>query len=267
MTEVIGIKFEENGAVEYVVPDKNYTKGDFVVVLEKKDKRLAQVVMENTVFPEVSLPVDLNRVEGLASERDFARYDENLLKAEQSMRVVADLIAQNQLDMKVVDIVFPLNSSYVLISFVAEKRVDFRQLLEDLAAYFKTRIELRQISSREESKIYGGLGPCGRALCCSSFLGEFPPVSIKMAKNQSLSLNSGKMNGVCGRLCVVSVMKMFYRDSKASYPDLGEEIETKEGRGQVIAIDVIAGTVKVMFEKGGAPLTYGVEEVQLNGKA
>ena len=260
MTEVIGIKFEENGAVEYVVPDKNYTKGDFVVVLEKKDKRLAQVVMENTVFPEVSLPVDLNRVEGLASERDFARYDENLL--------VADLIAQNQLDMKVVDIVFPLNSSYVLISFVAEKRVDFRQLLEDLAAYFKTRIELRQISSREESKIYGGLGPCGRALCCSSFLGEFPPVSIKMAKNQSLSLNSGKMNGVCGRLmCCLSYEDDFYRDSKASYPDLGEEIETKEGRGQVIAIDVIAGTVKVMFEKGGAPLTYGVEEVQLNGKA
>ena len=268
MTEVIGIKFEENGAVEYVVPDKNYTKGDFVVVLEKKDKRLAQVVMENTVFPEVSLPVDLNRVEGLASERDFARYDENLLKAEQSMGVVADLIAQNQLDMKVVDIVFPLNSSYVLISFVAEKRVDFRQLLEDLAAYFKTRIELRQISSREESKIYGGLGPCGRALCCSSFLGEFPPVSIKMAKNQSLSLNSGKMNGVCGRLmCCLSYEDDFYRDSKASYPDLGEEIETKEGRGQVIAIDVIAGTVKVMFEKGGAPLTYGVEEVQQDRKS
>ena len=149
MTEVIGIKFDENGAVEYVVNDKNYPKGDFEDVLEKKDKRLAQVVMENTVFPEVSLPVDLNRVEGLASERDFARYDENLLKAEQSKRVVADLIAQNQLDMKVVDIVFPLYSSYELISFVAEKRVDFRQLLEDLAAYFKTRIELRQISSRE----------------------------------------------------------------------------------------------------------------------
>ncbi len=138
---------------------------------------------------------DLNRVEGLASERDFARYDENLLKAEQSMGVVADLIAQNQLDMKVVDIVFPLNSSYVLISFVAEKRVDFRQLLEDLAAYFKTRIELRQISSREESKIYGGLGPCGRALCCSSFLGEFPPVSIKMAKNQSFGVEEVQLNG------------------------------------------------------------------------
>ena len=181
---------------------------------------------------------------------------------------MSDLIAQNQLDMKVVDIVFPLNSSYVRISFVAEKRVDFRQLLKDLATYFKTRIELRQISSREESKIYGGLGPCGRALCCSSFLGEFPPVSIKMAKNQSLSLNSGKMNGVCGRLmCCLSYEDEFYRNSKTSYPDLGEEIETKEGRGQVIAIDVIAGTVKVMFEKGRAPLTYRVEEVQLNGKA
>ena len=217
LTEVIGIKFEETGAVEYVVPDKNYAKDDFVVVLEKKDKRLAQVVMENTDFPELSLPTDLNRVEGLAGERDFARYD---------------------------------------------------QLLKDLASYFKTRIELRQISSREESKIYGGLGPCGRALCCSSFLGEFPPVSIKMAKNQSLSLNSGKMNGVCGRLmCCLSYEDDFYRDSKASYPDLGDEIETKDGTGQVVAIDVIAGTIKVVFEKGRAPLTYGVEEVQLNGKA
>lgn len=268
MTEVIGIKFEETGAVEYVVPDRNYAKDDFVVVLEKKDKRLAQVVMENTDFPEVSLPADLNRVEELAGEKDFARYDENLLKAEKSMGVVADLIAQNQLEMKVVDIVFPLNCSYVLISFVAEKRVDFRQLLKDLASYFKTRIELRQISSREESKIYGGLGPCGRALCCSSFLGEFPPVSIKMAKNQSLSLNSGKMNGVCGRLmCCLSYEDDFYRDSKASYPDLGDDIETKDGTGQVVAIDVIAGTIKVVFEKGRAPLTYGVEEVQLNGKA
>ena len=268
MTEVIGIKFEETGAVEYVVPDKNYAKDDFVVVLEKKDTRLAQVVMENTDFPEVSLPADLNRVEGLAGEKDFARYDENLLKAEKSMGVVAELIAQNQLDMKVVDIVFPLNNSYVLISFVAEKRVDFRQLLKDLASYFKTRIELRQISSREESKIYGGLGPFGRVLCYSSFLGEFPPVSIKMAKNQSLSLNSGKMNGVCGRLmCCLSYEDDFYRDSKASYPDLGDEIETKDGTGQVVAIDVIAGTIKVVFEKGRAPLTYGVEEVQLNGKA
>ncbi|MED9988322.1 MAG: signal peptidase II, partial [Streptococcus salivarius] len=112
MTEVIGIKFEETGTIEYVVPDRNYAKDDFVVVLDKKDKRLAQVVMENTNFPEVSLPTDLNRVEGLAGERDFARYDENLLKAEKSMGVVADLIAQNQLDMKVVDIVFPLNNSY-----------------------------------------------------------------------------------------------------------------------------------------------------------
>ncbi|MEF2810295.1 MAG: regulatory iron-sulfur-containing complex subunit RicT, partial [Streptococcus sp.] len=168
MTEVIGIKFEENGMVEYVIPDRHYAKDDFVVVLEKKDKRLAQVVVENTDFPEVSLPNDLNRVERLAEEGDFARYNDNLLKAEKSMAVVADLILQNQLEMKVVDIVFPLNGSYVLINFVAEKRVDFRQLLKDLAAYFKTRIELHQISSREESKIYGGLGPCGRALCCSS---------------------------------------------------------------------------------------------------
>ncbi|MFR8245103.1 MAG: regulatory iron-sulfur-containing complex subunit RicT [Streptococcus sp.] len=205
----------------------------------------------------------MNRVEGLAGEKDFARYDENLLKAEKSMGVVAELIAQNQLDMKVVDIVFPLNNSYVLISFVAEKRVIFVNCSRIWRLILR-RIELRQISSRESN--FGGLGPW--TCMFSSFLGEFPPVSIKMAKNQSLSLNSGKMNGVCGRLmCCLSYEDDFYRDSKASYPDLGEEIETKEGRGQVIAIDVIAGTVKVMFDKGGAPLTYGVEEVQLNGKA
>ena len=263
MTEVIGIKFEENGAVEYVVPDKNYTKGDFVVVLEKKDKRLAQVVMENTVFPEVSLPVDLNRVEGLASERDFARYDENLLKAEQSMRVVADLIAQNQLDMKVVDIVFPLNSSYVLISFVAEKRVDFRQLLEDLAAYFKTRIELRQIGVRDEAKILGGIGPCGRQLCCSTFLGDFMPVSIKMAKDQGLSLNPVKISGLCGRLmCCLKYENDEYEAAKKELPDYGKEVITPDGKGKVVGLNLLSRIVKVRLHGREIAADYDYEEIK-----
>lgn len=266
MTEVIGIKFEEKGMLEYVIPDKTYVKNDFVVVREKKGHRLGQVLVSNTELPETSLPQQLNQVCRPATAKDIVAYEKNILKAESSLSLVTELIVKNNLDMKVVDIVFPLEQSYVLISFVAEKRVDFRQLLKDLAGYFKTRIELRQITSREESKIYGGVGPCGRALCCSSFLGEFPPVSIKMAKNQSLSLNSGKMNGVCGRLmCCLSYEDDFYRESKEIYPDLGEVVATKDGQGQVVAIDVISQTVKVSFDGGHAPLIYGVEEVILNG--
>lgn len=266
MTEVVGIKFEENGAITYCLPDQPYAENDLVVVKEKKGKRLGQVVVANTDFPEKNLPKDLNPIIRMAGTKDIANYHANVQEADASMQVVTNLIASNGLDMKVVDIAFSLERSYVLISFVAEKRVDFRQLLKDLASHFKTRIELRQISNREESKIYGGLGPCGRALCCSSFLGEFPPVSIKMAKNQSLSLNSGKMNGVCGRLmCCLSYEDDFYRESKEVYPDLGETVRTKDGQGQVVAIDVIAETVKVSLEQGHAALTYGVEEVHLNG--
>ena len=137
-----------------------------------------------------------------------------------------------------------------------------------MASVFRTRIELRQIGLRDEAKMIGGMGYCGRPLCCAAFLGDFKPVSIRMAKSQGMSLNPTKISGICGRLmCCLSYEDDFYRDSKASYPDLGDEIETKDGTGQVVAIDVIAGTIKVLFEKGRAPLTYGVEEVQLNGKA
>ena len=195
MTEVLSVKYEETGKVVYVLPNQNYQVGDYLVIKNKKGCRLAQAVTANEEMDDVKLPAEMDKVLRPANEKDFQAYQENLELAMNSFDKVNELTKANQLKMKVIDIVFPLERSYVLITFCAEDRVDFRQLLRDLAAHFKTRIELRQINSREEAKVYGG----GRALCCASFLGEFPPVSIKMVKNQGMSLSTGKTAGICGR--------------------------------------------------------------------
>lgn len=268
MIEVIGIKYEETDSISYVLPDRTYQKDDFLVVQNRKGSRLAQVVQENFAMSADKLP-DIEQIDKVlrkAEQADIETYQNNLILAEESFAKVNALIQKNQLEMKLIDIVFPLERRQVLITFVAEHRVDFRQLLKDLANFFKARIELRQINSREESKIYGGLGPCGRALCCSSFLGEFPPVSIKMAKNQNLSLNSGKTTGVCGRLmCCLSFEDDFYRASKEKFPDLGTKVNTQNGQGIIAGIDVISETVKVRFEETSGLLTYALEEVKING--
>lgn len=268
MIEVIGIKYEKTGRINYVLPDQTYQKEDYLIVKKHKGSHLAQVVQTNFEMSADKLPdtEQMDRAVRRAEAADIETYHNNLKLAENSFSKVRDLIQKNQLEMKLIDIVFPLEREQVLITFVAEHRVDFRQLLKDLANLFKARIELRQINSREESKIYGGLGPCGRALCCSSFLGEFPPVSIKMAKNQNLSLNSGKTTGICGRLmCCLSFEDDFYRESKEKFPDLGASVETQNGQGIVAGIDVISETVKVRFEENPGLLTYALEEVRVNG--
>ncbi|WP_019781568.1 regulatory iron-sulfur-containing complex subunit RicT, partial [Streptococcus sobrinus] len=187
MTEVIGVKYEENDLLSYVLPDQAYEKNDLVVVPLRKGNRLAQVVQANQDLDDKVLPAQVDRVLGPARQQDLERYRANQIFAQDNMTAVKDMIANRNLKMKLVSIAFPLDRSRVFISFTAEHRVDFRQLLKDLAGYFRARIELRQINTRDEAKIFGGLGPCGRPLCCSSFLGDFPPVSIKMVKNQGLS--------------------------------------------------------------------------------
>ncbi|MGT2636822.1 regulatory iron-sulfur-containing complex subunit RicT [Streptococcus ratti] len=268
MIEVIAIKYEKAGRINYVLPDQTYQEEDFLVVKKHKGNHLAQVVRANFDISADKLPdtEQMDRAVRRAEAADIEAYHNNLRLAEDSFPKVRELIQKNQLEMKLIDIVFPLEREQVLITFVAEHRVDFRQLLKDLANLFKARIELRQINSREESKVYGGLGPCGRALCCSSFLGEFPPVSIKMAKNQNLSLNSGKTTGICGRLmCCLSFEDDFYRESKEKFPDLGASVETQNGQGVVAGIDVISETVKVRFDENPSLLTYALEEVRVNG--
>ena len=266
MTEVLSVKYEETGSIVYVLPNKKYKRGDYVVVKNKKGCRLAQVVTSNEVIDEVKLPAEMDSVTRLANEKDKQAFQENIDLAKHSFSTVNELILANDLKMKVIDIIFPLERSYALITFSAEERVDFRQLLRDLAGHFKTRIELRQINSREEAKVYGGVGPCGRALCCSSFLGEFPPVSIKMVKNQGMSLSTGKTAGICGRLmCCLSFEDDFYKTSKEKFPDVGTEIETADGLGVIVGIDVFSDTVKVRLPEKHTLLTYALEEVKVRG--
>ena len=266
MTEVLSVKYEETGKVVYVLPNQNYQVGDYLVIKNRNGCRLAQVVTANEDMDEVKLPAEMDSVLRQANDKDFQAYQENLTLAMNSFDKVNELIEANQLKMKVIDIVFPLERSYVLITFCAEDRVDFRQLLRELAAHFKTRIELRQINSREEAQVYGGVGPCGRVLCCASFLGEFPPVSIKMVKNQGMSLSTGKTAGICGRLmCCLSFEDEFYKTSKEKFPDLGTEIETVDGLGVVAGIDVFSDVVKVRLPERHTLLTYALEEVKVRG--
>lgn len=266
MTEVLSVKYEETGSIVYVLPNKKYKLGDYVVVKNKKGCRLAQVVTSNEVIDEVKLPAEMDSVTRLANEKDKQAFQENIDLAKHSFSTVNELILANDLKMKVIDIIFPLERSYVLITFSAEERVDFRRLLRNLAGHFKTRIELRQINSREEAKVYGGVGPCGRALCCSSFLGEFPPVSIKMVKNQGMSLSTGKTAGICGRLmCCLSFEDDFYKTSKEKFPDVGTEIETADGLGVIAGIGVFSDTVKVRLPEKHTLLTYALEEVKVRG--
>ncbi|MFC3931341.1 PSP1 domain-containing protein [Streptococcus dentapri] len=266
MTEVIGIKYEENGQIFYVLPDKMYDKNALVVVRLNKGDRLAQVVRPNEDLDTQTLPAKMATVLRAARSQDIERHHANLDHAQQNITSVKELIAKHNLDMKLVNIAFPLDRSHVFITFTAEQRVDFRQLLKDLAAHFKARIELRQVNSREEAKIYGGLGPCGRPLCCSTFLGDFPPVSIKMLKNQNLSLSSGKTTGLCGRLlCCLSFEDDFYQEAKQRFPDYGSIVQTKEGSGTVAGMDVFSETVKVRFDDKSTLLTYSLEELIING--
>ena len=245
MTQVVKIKDRETGQVSYLETESALALESFVVVKHKKGTHLAQVITSPKEIEANRLPSKLPTFVRQASKRDFQIADENRQQAADAFSDVNELIKRSKLKMNLVTIAFPLDRDHVLITFTADGRVDFRGLLRDLASYFRMRIELRQINSREESKVYGGLGPCGRALCCSTFLGEFPPVSIKMVKNQGLSITSGKGNGLCGRLkCCLNYEEAFYEEAMADFPDVGELIDTQDGQGEVLAIDIFAKTLE-----------------------
>ncbi|MBM7636186.1 PSP1 domain-containing protein [Streptococcus saliviloxodontae] len=266
MTEVIGVRYADDNELVYVRADQIYRKDDLLVINQKKGNRLAKVFLENHEVAESKLPTELATVFSIADSRDIQAFEANRQLAQDSLPKVKDLIRLNDLEMKLVAITFPLDRQRVLITFTSEKRVDFRQLLKDLAKLFRTRIELRQINQREEAKVYGGLGPCGRPLCCSTFLGDFPPVSIKMLKNQRLSLNSGKYNGLCGRLmCCLSFEDDFYKEAKTKFPDYGSSVTTKDGVGHVTGFDVFADTVRVSLDDSHRQLTYALEEIESYG--
>ncbi|WP_159582900.1 regulatory iron-sulfur-containing complex subunit RicT [Streptococcus halichoeri] len=266
MKQVIGVTYRKYAQSHLVQTQEAYPIGTQVLIKEGKAIYLGEVNEPARMMADKEVPKQLPRCLRRAKAKDIQAATANDYAAKASYAKVQALLQSNQLTVKLQEIIFPLDRQFVLITFASDKRVDFRNLLKDLAAYFRMRIELQQINSRAQARISGGLGPCGRPLCCSSFLGEFPKLSIKMAKNQNLSLSSGKSSGYCGHLlCCLQYEDQFYQESKAKFPDFGQTVLTKDGQAIVTGIDIFNDVVAVRFFDHYPIVHYALEEVTISG--
>ncbi len=251
MTEIIGVRFKDVGKVYYFSPDgKRLNVGDRVIVETARGVECGDVVIGNREIEDEKVVQPLKPIIRPANASDIETLEKNRRREQEIMQVFTRKIAEHKLEMKPIDIDCTFDGSKILFYFTAESRVDFRELVKDLASVYRTRIELRQIGVRDEAKMMGGLGICGRKFCCSSFLGEFQPVSIKMAKEQSLSLNPTKISGTCGRLmCCLKYEQDCYEELLKITPKIGALVDTPEGRGVVEDTNLLTGAVKVKLEK------------------
>ena len=250
MTEIIGIRFKEVGKVYYFSPqDKKLSPGDKVIVETARGTECGEVVIPNREVNDKDVVKPLKPIIRIANDDDFRRIRENEEKEVEIMKTFTKKIAEHKLRMKPIDVEYTFDGSKILFYFSAENRVDFRELVKDLAGIYRTRIELRQIGVRDEAKMLGGLGICGRPFCCASFLPEFQPVSIKMAKEQSLSLNPTKISGTCGRLmCCLKYEQDSYEALLRITPKVGAIVETPDGQGQVEETNLLTGILKVKLK-------------------
>lgn len=267
MLEIVGIRFKEVGKVYYFDPNGlKFQKGDKVIVETARGVECGEVTIENREISEEELVSPLKPVIRAATEEDLKIVEENRLKEKKAYAICEEKIANHGLEMKLVDVEYTFDNNKILFYFTADGRVDFRELVKDLASVFRTRIELRQIGVRDESKMLGGFGICGRPFCCHTFLGEFQPVSIKMAKEQGLSLNPVKISGTCGRLmCCLKYEQDTYEHLLRHTPKVGAIVETSEGRGTVIENNLITGLLKVRLDRrpDAAPLIIDRHDVKL----
>jgi len=267
MAEVIGVRFKEVGKVYYFDPDgQQLKKGDRVIVETVRGIECGEVAMDNREVDDEQIIKPLKKLIRIANEADIAQFHANKQKEKDAFAICQQKIANHNLDMKLVDVEYTFDGGKVLFYFTADGRVDFRELVKDLAGVFKTRIELRQIGVRDESKMLGGLGICGRPFCCSSFLGEFQPVSIKMAKEQGLSLNPTKISGACGRLmCCLKYEQNAYEYLLKITPKPGAIVETNEGAGTVVDFSLLTGKLKVQLHDNpdAQPKVFDRKEVKL----
>jgi len=249
---VIGVRFKRAGKVYYFDPGEWEIKaGDSVVVETARGLEFGEVITGARDVPDARLVTPLRKVVRPATEQDVRNAQENEENTRNAYNICQEKIAQHKLEMKLVDVEYTFDKSRILFYFTANGRVDFRALVKDLASVFRTRIELRQIGVRDEAKMLGGLGPCGRQICCGAFLGDFQPVSIKMAKEQSLSLNPTKISGLCGRLmCCLKYEQETYEQLRKRMPRVGKDIVTPDGIGTVLEIQVLKEMVRVRINKG-----------------
>lgn len=249
MTKVIGVRFRNAGKIYYFAPGKfDIKSGDHVIVETARGIEYGYVVLGSREVEDNKVVQPLKSVIRMANAEDEATENSNKKKEKEAFKVCLEKIRKHNLEMKLIDVEYTFDNNKVLFYFTADGRIDFRELVKDLAAVFKTRIELRQVGVRDETKIVGGVGVCGRALCCHSYLSEFIPVSIKMAKEQNLSLNPTKISGVCGRLmCCLKNEEETYEYLNSKLPGIGDYVTTDDGlKGEVHGVNVLRQLVKVV---------------------
>lgn len=266
MKEIVGVRFKSVGKIYYFSPgDLRLTVGDRVIVETVRGVECGEVVIANRQIEDNQLSTPLKPIIRAATEQDMQVLAKNKEKEKDAFRICEEKIAFRKLKMNLVDVECTFDNNKLLFYFTAENRVDFRELVKDLAAVFRTRIELRQIGVRDEAKILGGLGICGREFCCKSYMGDFQPVSIKMAKEQGLSLNPTKISGTCGRLmCCLKNEHNVYEELLKITPKVGALVVTPEGdKGRVEDVNLITGKLRVKTEKSEVPVTVTRDEVKL----
>ena len=267
MTEVVGARFKDVGKIYYFAPNNiKFEVDDHVIVETIRGVECGIIAIANRMIDDSELKSPLKPVIRLATEKDLLQVEANHKKEKDAFGICEEKIAKHNLGMKLVDVEYTFDGNKILFYFTADGRVDFRELVKDLASVFKTRIELRQIGVRDEAKMLGGIGICGRPFCCNTFLGEFQPVSIKMAKEQGLSLNPSKISGTCGRLmCCLKYEQNVYDELLSSTPAQGSYVSTSDGKGYVTEVNLFKGSVKVLLDsqKDGVAKTYDKKTVRV----
>lgn len=267
MSNVVGVRFKPVGKIYYFNPlNLNLKKGQHVIVETARGIEMGTVAMGVCDISDDDITKPLRDIIRIATQEDIKKCEKNKEKEKEAFKICSEKIKKHNLDMKLTEVEYTFDESKLLFYFTADGRVDFRELVKDLATVFKTRIELRQIGVRDETKTIGSIGICGRSVCCSQFLGEFEPVSIKMAKEQGLSLNPTKISGACGRLmCCLKYEQSTYEELLKVTPKQGSVVQTPMGKGTVEYVSLLQGTllVKIEDDKEKALQTFKVDEVKV----
>lgn len=263
MYRVVGVRFKKAGKIYYFDPgDLEVETDSFVIVETTRGVEYGKAVIGSKMVDDSDVVLPLKKVLRLATSEDRIQVETNRQEAKEALEICTEKVDEHALDMKLVDVEYTFDRNKIIFYFTADGRVDFRNLVKDLAAIFRTRIELRQIGVRDEAKMLGGIGPCGRMLCCSTFLGDFEPVSIKMAKDQNLSLNPAKISGVCGRLmCCLKYENDHYELAKKELPDLGDSITVQYGKGRVVGLNILERLVQIELPEQERVVEYTIDEL------
>lgn len=250
--KIVGVQFEDEERINYFyVDDLELNKNVTVIVEDNGVLQFGKVVTNIHPIEEKKLERELGKVIRIATKKDYQQHLSNLKESTQALKKCKELVKKYNLDMKIIDATFTFNQDQLLFHFYADQRIDFRDLARELASIYRTRIELRQIGVRDKAKKVCGMGLCGQKLCCSRFLNEFDSVSISMAKNQNLSLNPTKINGVCGRLlCCLKYEDECYKECKRNLPNVGQTIDINNTKGRVISVDILKQSYRVDTESG-----------------